>query len=139
MQTFDKKWPLFNQKCQSSKYEKFDLISDKNRLPHGKGRLWAAKQLQKDPRNVPCYEFLPVIGAISGNFKKGQLNGKVTIQYEDDATTLEGNFVKGTLHGKVRVFTREGLLLSVGLYRAGLPHGPFWFYSHFYDHYLFTR
>ena len=48
------------------------------------------------------------------------MNGKGSLKYEDDGTTLEGNFFNGALNGKARLFDDKENLIFVGLYQAGM-------------------
>ena len=75
------------------------------------------------------FELQAGIRSVMGNFQKGQPEGNGQIIYTDEST-LHGYFVKGQINGKVRLFNNEEKLLGVGLYRQGLPHGPFWIYSY---------
>ena len=52
---------------------------------------------------------------------------------------MEANFDHGIINGKVRIFqsaSRQESLLAVGLYKNGLPHGPFWILSPKQDQYM---
>ena len=75
------------------------------------------------------FELQAGIKSVLGNFQKGQPEGNGQIIYTDEST-LHGYFVKGQINGKVRLFNSEEKLLGVGIYRQGLPHGPFLVYSY---------
>ena len=79
--------------------------------------------------NKTWFELQAGIRSVMANFQKGQPEGNGQIIYTDEST-LHGYFVKGQINGKVRLFNSEEKLLGVGLYRQGLPHGPFWIYSY---------
>merc|ERR1712083_643759 len=73
------------------------------------------------------------------NIQRGILHGKGSIRYEDDGTILEGNFYNGSLNGKALLFDNNENLIFVGLYQAGLPHGPFWIYSSYGKTFIFVH
>ena len=72
-----------------------------------------------------CYDLPQSIKQISGNFIKGQLNGKTSIIYKDE-TRMEATFSNGFISGIVHIYNRHDQLQAMGLYKEGLPHGPWW-------------
>ena len=81
-------------------------------------------QIIKAP-NGYCYDILPSIKQISGKFVNGQLNGKAMIMYKDE-TQMEATFSNGFISGIVHIFNLHKQLQAIGLYKEGLPHGPWW-------------
>ena len=72
-----------------------------------------------------CYDLPQSIEEISGNFIKGQLNGKASIIYKDE-TRMEATFSNGFISGIVHIYNRHDQLQAVGLFKEDLPHGPWW-------------
>ena len=72
-----------------------------------------------------CYDILPTIRQISGKFVKGLFNGRGSIMYKDE-TQMEATFTNGLISGIVRIYNIHKQLQAVGLYKEGLPHGPWW-------------
>ena len=68
---------------------------------------------------------LPKVQEIRGKLNNGVLVSG-TIFFKDDHTKLIGDFHHNCLDGVVKLYTENYILMAIGMYENGVPHGPFW-------------
>ena len=51
----------------------------------------------------------------------------------EDGSQMQVYVKGGTISGKVLIFNKENILVAKGRYEEGLPHGPFWLISLFFE------
>ena len=61
---------------------------------------------------------------ITGTLQNGALQGIGKIFYRD-RTHIQARFYSGTINGKVRIYDKYKKLRAIGLFKDGIPHGPY--------------
>ena len=72
--------------------------------------------------NTPNLDF---INGITCYFENNGKQGIVEMEYTD-LSKMVIQFKSGSLNGKAYLFDRFKRVRAIGLYKNGLPHGPFW-------------
>lgn len=68
--------------------------------------------------------------SIRGKLKtvKDKINGFILIFYKD-RTAIRARICNGVVNGKISIYDKWKKLQAVGIYKDGLPNGPFWIFT----------
>ena len=86
--------------------------------------------LENMENSLECRNAPKSFGKVCGTIQSGKFKGSSRLIFED-GSQMQVYFKSGLIHGKTFIYDKNNVLIALGRYEFGLPHGPFWIFNHY--------